>query len=83
MVAEIETPGLPHTLFTFLQRHLPLLFPSAEQLPSTLATNTGSSLAYAMVQGVVCPGDAELGWLGACLAGADGWVNICIGLMGE
>jgi len=69
--------GLPHTLNTFLQRHLPLLFPPTQSLEQS------EPLAYAMIQGVVCSGDAELGWLGACLAGADGWVNVCIGLVGE
>lgn len=39
-----------------------------------------SDLAYALVQGVVSPPEAEIAWLGACLAGADGWLNICIGL---
>ena len=58
--------GLPHTLGHFLNAHLPLLF--------------HSRLAYAIVQGVLAPLDCEMAWLGACLAGADGWVNICIGL---
>jgi autophagy-related protein 5 len=40
------------------------------------------ALAYALVQGVLAPLEAEMGWLGACLAGADGWVNVAIGLVG-
>ncbi|KAG8932456.1 autophagy protein 5 [Tulasnella sp. 417] len=59
-----------HTLRQFLRTHLPLLFPPPPSQPQ----------AYALVQGVVCPPDAEMAWLGACMAGADGWVNVCIGL---
>lgn len=59
----------PHTVSRFLTSTLPLLFPEV-----------GKQHAYAIVQGVVCPPDAELGWLGACMVGADGWVNICIGI---
>lgn len=59
----------PHSLSRFLTNTLPFLFPEA-----------GKQRAYAIVQGVVCPPDTELSWLGACMAGADGWVNICIGI---
>ncbi|KAF9788479.1 autophagy protein Apg5-domain-containing protein [Thelephora terrestris] len=59
----------PHTVSRFLTSTLPLLFPE-----------TGKRHAYALVQGVVCPPETELSWLGACMAGADGWVNICIGI---
>jgi len=69
--------GLTHTLQHFLQRHLPLLFPPSHD------SEQSEALAYAIIQGVLCSGDAELGWLGACMAGADGWVNISIGLFGE
>ncbi|PCH43591.1 hypothetical protein WOLCODRAFT_138455 [Wolfiporia cocos MD-104 SS10] len=64
--------GSPHTLFHFLRTHLPLLFP--EDRPP---------LAFAIVQGVVAPPDAEMAWLGACMAGADGWLNVCVGLLRE
>lgn len=57
------------TLGGFLTTHVPLLFPADKP-----------ALAYALIQGVICPLDAELGWLGACMAGADGWVNIMIGI---
>ncbi|KAH9040835.1 autophagy protein Apg5-domain-containing protein [Lactarius hengduanensis] len=65
--------GTPNTLADLLSLHLPLLFPA----PGPGASPT---LAYALLQGVVTPAEAELAWLGACMSGADGWVNICIGL---
>lgn len=67
----VAETGTPTTLRQFLSLHLPLLFPPLRGAPS---------LAYALVQGVLCPDDAEMAWLGACMAGADGWVNICVGL---
>ena len=62
--------GTVHTLAKYLTTHLPLLFPAAKP-----------PLAYALVQGVVAPPDAEMAWLGACMAGADGWVNVCVGIL--
>jgi hypothetical protein len=59
----------PHTVSQFLTSTLPLLFPEV-----------GKQRGYAVVQGVVCPPETELSWLGACMVGADGWVNICIGV---
>jgi autophagy-related protein 5 len=66
--------GITETVHHFLEVHLPLLF--GEQAVG----RSGKRAAYALVQGVLCPPDAEMAWLGACLAGADGWVNICIGV---
>ncbi|KAI0321236.1 autophagy-related protein [Amylostereum chailletii] len=68
--------GSPNTLSDFLSLHLPVLFPapaSTSQAPR--------NLGYALVQGVIAPPEAEMAWLGACMAGADGWVNVCIGLV--
>ena len=65
--------GTPNTLADLLSLHLPLLFPAP-------GPGAGPTLAYALLQGVVTPAEAELAWLGACMSGADGWVNICIGL---
>jgi autophagy-related protein 5 len=66
-------PGTPNTLADLLSLHLPLLFPAP-------GPGAGPTLAYALLQGVITPPEAELAWLGACMSGADGWVNICIGL---
>ena len=76
--------GSPHTLYHFLSNHLPLLFPPRSNPPVSSRVNpqtqSTGDLAYALVQGVVSPSEAEIPWLGACLTGADGWLNICIGL---
>jgi autophagy-related protein 5 len=61
--------GSATTLGKFLTQHLPLLFPA-----------NGRTFGYVLVQGVVTPLEAEMAWLGACLAGADGWVNIMVGV---
>jgi autophagy-related protein 5 len=63
--------GSPHTLSHYLTTHIPLLFPQQQR----------SNLAYALIQGVLAPPDAEMAWLGACLTGADGWVNVCVGIV--
>ena len=78
--------GSPNTLYHLLSTHLPLLFPPRPPPPPPSRLNPNPSapavpvLAYALIQGVVSPPEAELAWLGACLAGADGWLNICIGV---
>lgn len=64
--------GSAHTLVHYLSTHLPLLFPPAPY--------SGPELAYAMMHGVLVPPDAEMAWLGACMAGADGWVSVCVGI---
>jgi len=92
LVPPVLDSGLPHTLSHYLSTTLPLLFP-----PAPLPTHSHSlshslsrsqhplpappSLAYALIQGVLAPSDAEMAWLGACMAGADGWVNVCVGIV--
>lgn len=62
--------GGPMTLGEHLRAVMPLLFGKDE----------ANNLAFAMIQGVVPPLESEIPWLGACMAGADGWVNVCIGI---
>ncbi|EKM80858.1 hypothetical protein AGABI1DRAFT_119425 [Agaricus bisporus var. burnettii JB137-S8] len=81
LVPPLLEDGSPHTLHHFLSVHLPLLFPSRPSPPTSSRVNQPTpELAYALVQGVLTPPEAEMAWLGACLAGADGWLNVCIGL---
>jgi autophagy-related protein 5 len=60
------------TLLAHLTSLLPLFFP-----PNL------SPLAYPLVHGIVVPLEAELGWLGSCLAGVDGWVCVVLVLEGR
>jgi len=72
-VPPVDENGYATTLGSVLYKHLPLLFP----VPNLEAPE---ARAFALIQGVVPPSDTEMAWLGACMAGADGWVNVCIGL---
>ncbi|KAL8281503.1 hypothetical protein RQP46_006187 [Phenoliferia psychrophenolica] len=59
--------GNPTTLLAFLTTLIPLFFPPYQ-----------TPLARALVHGVSVPLETEMGWLGACLAGADGWVAVVV-----
>ncbi|CEQ42391.1 SPOSA6832_04196, partial [Sporobolomyces salmonicolor] len=61
--------GAPTTLHSALSALLPLLFPSLLSAPA---------LAHPLIQGILVPLESEIGWLGACMAGADGWVNVVV-----
>ncbi|KAF8605558.1 autophagy protein 5 [Ceratobasidium sp. AG-I] len=69
-VPPTNSAGVPTTLGEHLKSVMPLLFGREE----------GNNLSFALIQGVVPPLEAEIPWLGACMAGADGWVNVCIGV---
>ncbi|KAB5589841.1 hypothetical protein CTheo_6723 [Ceratobasidium theobromae] len=62
--------GGPMTLEAHLRSVMSLLFHKDEP----------NNLAFALIQGVVPPLESEIAWLGACMAGADGWVNERIGI---
>ena len=78
--------GTPYMLRDFVSKHLPLLFPPRPPTPPPSRLNPNPQtpqtpeLAFVLVQGVICPPDADLAFLGACLVGADGWLNLCIGI---
>ncbi|KAF8629211.1 hypothetical protein AX17_005796 [Amanita inopinata Kibby_2008] len=72
--------GTPHTLQHYLSSHVSLLFPPHSSPPSPKRSNMQTDHAYALIQGIFAPLDAEMAWLGACMAGADGWVNVCVGI---
>ncbi|KAG6813647.1 hypothetical protein H0H92_008884 [Tricholoma furcatifolium] len=80
LVPPLLEDGSPNTLARFLTAHIPLLFPPRSR-PSTpsgdqhTAALYNPELAYALIQGVRSPPEAEMAWLGACMAGADGWLN--------
>lgn len=72
--------GRPNTLGTVLSALFPLLFPPPPSFSSFQPQ--APPLAYAVVQGVRMPLDAEIAWLGSALLGPDGWVAVVIGLAG-
>jgi len=78
--------GSPQTLSHFFSTHLPLLFPPQPPPPPPSRHNPNPqapnipTLAHVLIQGVISPPDAELAWLGACMAGADGWLNMCVSI---
>ncbi|KAK7035263.1 autophagy protein 5 [Paramarasmius palmivorus] len=86
LVPPVLEDGSAHTLSHYLTTHLPLLFPAQPPAPPPSRSNphprppSVPQLAYALIQGIIAPMESEMAWLGACLAGADGWVNICIGI---
>ncbi|KAF8210084.1 autophagy protein 5 [Mycena galopus ATCC 62051] len=86
LVPPILEDGTPHTLARFLSTHVPLLFPVRPPAPPPSRANPHPQApsvpehAYPLIQGVLTPLEAEMAWLGACLAGADGWLNICVGI---
>ncbi|SPO32259.1 related to ATG5 - protein involved in autophagy and the Cvt pathway [Ustilago trichophora] len=71
--------GRANTLGAVLSALFPLLFPP----PPSFSSFQGQAkpLAYALVQGVRMPLDAEIAWLGSALVGPDGWVAVVIGLV--
>ncbi|KAF7321408.1 Autophagy protein 5 [Mycena kentingensis (nom. inval.)] len=86
LVPPLLEDGTPYTLTHYLSTHAPLLFPPQPPAPPPSRTNPNPKppsrpeLAYPLVQGVLTPLESEMAWLGACLAGADGWVNVCVGI---
>ncbi|PWZ01548.1 peptidase M22, glycoprotease [Testicularia cyperi] len=71
--------GRCNTLAAVLSSLFPLLFPPTPSFSSF--QQASPPLAYAVVQGIRLPLDAEIGWLGSALVGADGWVAVVIGLL--
>ncbi len=65
------TDGKPTTLLQMLRGSLPLLFESEYRAAQPIA------------QGILLPPDADVAWLAACMAGADGWLRIGIRLVAE
>ncbi|KIY65911.1 autophagy-related protein [Cylindrobasidium torrendii FP15055 ss-10] len=70
----------PNTLANYLSQQIPLLFPPRPPGSHHRPAAGQKELAHALIQGVPVPLDSEMAWLGVCMAGADGWVNICVGL---
>lgn len=70
------TDGRPTTLVQMLRATLPLLFPESKG-------GEEYRVAQPLAQGILLPPDAEVAWLAACMAGADGWLRIGIRVVAE
>lgn len=68
------TDGRPTTVVDMLRSALPLLFPPGGE---------AYALAQPLAQGILLPPDADVAWLAACMAGADGWLRIGIRFVAE
>ncbi|PWN34205.1 uncharacterized protein FA14DRAFT_161682 [Meira miltonrushii] len=82
-VAPYTEDGKPNTLHSILSALFPLLFPPTPTFSPSSTPAPPPPLAYAVVQGIRIPLDAEIPWIGALLGSADGWVAVCIHLLAE
>ncbi|KAK2467784.1 hypothetical protein APHAL10511_000079 [Amanita phalloides] len=80
LVPPLLEDGTPHTLHHYLSSHVPLLCMPESATVVAKRTTASVDQAYVLIQGVSAPMEAEMAWLGACMAGADGWVNVCVGV---
>ncbi|KAF8891669.1 autophagy protein Apg5-domain-containing protein [Infundibulicybe gibba] len=78
LVPPLVEDGSPHILSHYLSNHIPLLFPPRPPTPPPSRTNPKPHAPD--VPECLTPPDSEMAWLGACMAGADGWLNICVGI---
>ena len=82
-VAPYTEDGKPNTLHSILSALFPLLFPPTPTFSPSSSPSPPPPLAYAVIQGIRIPLDAEIPWIGALLGSADGWVAVCIHLLAE
>ncbi|KAI0093454.1 autophagy protein Apg5-domain-containing protein [Irpex rosettiformis] len=75
LVPPVLEDGSPNTLANILSTQVPLLFPASASDPPF------QDLAHPLIQGILAPKETDVAWLGACMAGADGWVNVCVSLL--
>ena len=75
--SRLTAAGQPTTLLSILSTLFPLLFPP-RSTNMTASFVSARPLGRAIVQGIDCPLDAHVAWLGSALAGADGWCAVVI-----
>ncbi|GAA5854485.1 hypothetical protein JCM5353_002586, partial [Sporobolomyces roseus] len=71
-ISPYSLTGQPTTIDSYLSTLFPLLFP-----PGKEKKREG---VYCLVQGVRVPLESEVGWLGSCMTGGDGWVWVVVGI---
>ena len=72
-VAPYHEDGRPITLQAVLSALFPLLFPPIPTFSTSASQSAPPPLAYAVIQGIRVPPEAEIPWIGAALSSADGW----------
>lgn len=72
-VAPYTDEGRPITLRAVLSALFPLLFPPTPTFSASSTSSPPTPLAYAVIQGIRIPLEAEIAWIGAALPSADGW----------
>lgn len=72
-VAPYTEDGRPTTFHSVLSALFPLLFPPTPTFSTPTTQVAPPPLAYAVIQGIRVPFDAEVPWIGAALSTADGW----------
>lgn len=82
-VAPYTEDGRPTTFHSVLSALFPLLFPPTPTFSTSTTQGAPSPLAYAIIQGIRVPFEAEIPWIGAALSTADGWISVCIHLLAE
>jgi len=82
-VAPYTEDGRPTTFHSVLSALFPLLFPPTPTFSTSTTQGAPPPLAYAVIQGIRVPFEAEIPWIGAALSTADGWISVCIHLLNE
>jgi autophagy-related protein 5 len=82
-VAPYTEDGRPTTFHSVLSALFPLLFPPTPTFSTSTTQGAPPPLAYAVIQGIRVPFEAEIPWIGAALSTADGWISVCIHLLTE
>lgn len=72
-VAPFTEDGRAATLHSVLSALFPLLFPPTPTFSASSSPTPPPPLAYAVIQGIRVPLEAEIPWIGAVLPSADGW----------
>lgn len=74
-VAPYSEDGRPNTLHSVLSALFPLLVPPIPAFTNSASQVSGPPppMAYAVIQGIRIPFDAEITWISSALSSADGW----------
>jgi autophagy-related protein 5 len=72
-IAPYTEDGRPVTLHSVLSALFPLLVPPVPTFSTSNSQVIPPPMAYAVIQGIRIPFEAEIPWIGSALSSADGW----------